>query len=118
MLDTYSGATRVIFIVGDPIARVKAPKFAIAAGGQQGSADPHGFDLVINALPMGMAASDSLPVDVERLAPTAFVGDVGTKPLRPPLIVQAEARGSATMTGMGMFEAVRDCLVDFHRETP
>ena len=25
MLDTYSGATRVIFIVGDPIAQVKAP---------------------------------------------------------------------------------------------
>ena len=25
MLDTYSGATRVIFIVGDPIAQVKSP---------------------------------------------------------------------------------------------
>lgn len=28
MLDTYSGATCVIFIVGDPIAQVKAPAFA------------------------------------------------------------------------------------------
>lgn len=89
-----------------------------AAGAQQGSGDPSGFDLVINASPMGMSESDPLPVDIERLAPTAFVGDVVTNPQRPPLIVQAEARGCATMTGMGMFEAVRDCLVDFYLETP
>jgi shikimate dehydrogenase len=31
MLDTYSGATRVIFIVGDPIAQVKSPAGVTAA---------------------------------------------------------------------------------------
>jgi shikimate dehydrogenase len=31
----------------------------------------------------------------------------------PPLIEAARARGCRTMTGAGMFEAVRDRMVDF-----
>ncbi|VTU31856.1 Shikimate dehydrogenase [Variovorax sp. PBL-H6] len=81
-----------------------------------GSADPSGFDLVVNATPMGMAASDPLPVDVDALDPGTFVGDVVTMPAVPLLIEIARSRGLATMTGMGMFEAVRDCLVDFYLE--
>lgn len=81
-----------------------------------GSADPSGFDLVINATPMGMKASDPLPVDADAIDATAFVGDVVTLPAVPPLIEIARSRGLATMTGMGMFEAVRDCLVDFYLE--
>jgi shikimate dehydrogenase len=83
-----------------------------------GSSDPAGFDLVINASPMGMAAGDPLPVDMARLAPSSFVGDVVTEPAIPPLIEGARQRGCATLTGMGMFEAVRDCLVSFYLESP
>lgn len=83
---------------------------------EAGSADPTGFDLVINATPMGMKASDPLPVQVDRLAPTTFVGDVVTMPPVPPLIEAARARGCGTMTGAGMFEAVRDRLVNFYLE--
>ena len=77
-----------------------------------GSADPTGFDLVVNATPMGMQAGDALPVDVDKLARATFVGDVVTVPEVTPLIAAARARGCATMTGIGMFEAVRDRIVD------
>ena len=81
-----------------------------------GSVDPSGFDLVINATPMGMKASDPLPLQVDRLAPGTFVGDVVTVPAVPPLIEAARARGCSTMTGSGMFEAVRDRIVEFYLE--
>lgn len=82
-----------------------------------GSADPSGHDLVINATPMGMKAGDPLPFDVTTLSPTQFVGDVVTMPAVPPLIAAARERGCRTMTGTGMFEAVRDGIVDFYTET-
>jgi shikimate dehydrogenase len=78
-----------------------------------GSADPTGYDLVINATPMGMRASDPLPIEVDKLVPATFVGDVVTVPEVPPLIAEARARGCETMTGIGMFEAVRDRIVEF-----
>lgn len=79
-----------------------------------GSTDPTDFDLVINATPLGMQADDLLPIDVDRLAASTFVGDVVTMPAVPPLIAAARARGCATMTGIQMFEAVRDRAVDFY----
>ncbi len=75
--------------------------------------DPQGFDLVINATPLGMQPDDPLPVPVERLARTTFVGDVVTRPAVSPLIAAARARGCRTMTGIGMFEAVRDRMVAY-----
>ncbi|MDP4299193.1 shikimate dehydrogenase family protein [Leptothrix discophora] len=79
-----------------------------------GSADPTGYDLVTNATPLGMKPTDPLPVDVSKLAVTTFVSDVVTQPALPPLIEAARARGCATLTGIGMFEAVRDRMVDFY----
>ena len=79
-----------------------------------GSADPRGFDIAINATPMGMRAQDPLPLDVQHLHPGIFVGDVVTLPAVPPLIEAARAAGCRTMTGTGMFEAVRDCIVNFY----
>jgi shikimate dehydrogenase len=81
-----------------------------------GSSDPTGFAVVCNATPMGMKPGDPLPVRVDRLAPSTFVGDVVTMPPVPPLIEAARARGCATMTGAGMFEAVRDRMVTFYLE--
>ena len=41
-----------------------------------GSRDPGGFDIVVNATPLGMSADDPMPLDVARLAPSTFVADV------------------------------------------
>ncbi len=79
-----------------------------------GSADPRGFDLVVNATPMGMRAGDPMPVDIGRLGAATFVSDVVTVPAVPALIAQARAIGCGTMTGTEMFESVRDAIVDFY----
>ena len=81
-----------------------------------GTSDPGGFDLVINASPMGMRADDPLPVDTGRLAASTFVGCVVTMPAVPALIEAARARGCPTMTGAGMFDAVRERIIDFYLE--
>jgi shikimate dehydrogenase len=78
-----------------------------------GSADPTGFDVVINATPVGMQPSDPYPHDVEQLTPNMFVGCVITAPAVTPLIAAARAKGCHTMTGTHMFGRVRDLMVDF-----
>ena len=66
----------------------------------------------------GGSDGDPLPVQCDRLSPDTFVGDVVTAPAVPPFIAAARARGCRTMTGGGMFEAVRDRIVRFYLETP
>ena len=44
-----------------------------------GSNDPAGYNLVVNGTPMGMKEGDPLPVDVARLDPSTFVGEVVMK---------------------------------------
>jgi shikimate dehydrogenase len=78
-----------------------------------GSADPAGFDIVLNATPMGMKATDPLPLDVGRLRAAMFVGCVITAPAVSPLIEVARATGCVTMTGADMFDRVSTLMVDF-----
>ena len=78
-----------------------------------GSADPGGFDIVLNATPVGMKESDPYPLEVEKISPAMFVGCVITAPAVTPLIAAARARGCGTMTGTHMFGRVRDLMVDF-----
>ena len=67
-----------------------------------GSSDPSGFDLVVNASALGMAAGDGLPVDISRLPATAFVAEVVMTPEVTPLLAAARARGCHTQPGMDM----------------
>lgn len=78
-----------------------------------GSADPSGFDLVAHATPAGMKPDDPLPVMVERLSPTTFVGCVITAPVVSPLIAAARQVGCPTSTGADMYAAEQDLIVDF-----
>lgn len=74
---------------------------------RQGSRDPAGFDIVVNATPLGMRAGDPLPIDVEGLSRDSFVGCVVTAPAVSPLIAAARARGCRTSTGLDMTEAAQ-----------
>jgi shikimate dehydrogenase len=78
-----------------------------------GSADPSGFDLVANATPLGMKAGDPYPVDVSQLKPDMFVGCVITSPAVSPLVQAARSRGCPTSTGIEMYNALQDLMVDF-----
>jgi len=68
-----------------------------------GSADPTGFDLVVNATPIGMAPNDPLPVEAERLESAACVADLITRPVVTPLLEAARDRGCNTVSGADMF---------------
>ena len=78
-----------------------------------GSADPTGFDMVLNATPVGMKAGDPYPLDVDKLQPSMFAGCVITMPAITPFIAAARAKGCGTMTGAHMFGRVRDLMVEF-----
>lgn len=66
--------------------------------------DPSGFDIVINATPLGMAAGDPFPVDADRLAPGMAVIDVVTKPDPTAFSLAAQQRGCRTQSGKAMHE--------------
>lgn len=79
-----------------------------------GSADPAGFDLVVNATPLGMKAGDALPFDVDRIGADAFVGEVVMKAEFTPLLIAARAKGCAVQVGTDMlFEMIPAYLAFF-----
>jgi shikimate dehydrogenase len=72
-----------------------------------GSNDPTGFDLVVNATPMGMKAGDPLPMDVSRLSPQAFVGEVVMATEMTAFLQAAQDRGCQVQVGSDMlFEQI------------
>ena len=72
-----------------------------------GSNDPAGSDVVVNATPLGMKDGDPLPMDVTRLAPTTFVGEVVMKKEMTPFLAAAQSRGCAFQVGTDMlFEQI------------
>jgi shikimate dehydrogenase len=72
-----------------------------------GSKDPAGWDLVVNATPLGMEPGDPLPVDVDRLDARTFVGEVVMKAQITPLLAAAQARGCRVQVGTDMlFEQI------------
>ena len=79
-----------------------------------GRHDPEGFDLVVNATPLGMNPGDPLPVDVARLAPGTFVGEVVMKTEMTAFLQAAKARGCRVQVGTDMlFEMIPPYLEFF-----
>ena len=66
------------------------------------SADPAGFDLVVNASPLGLAPGDPLPFDVSRLDRSAEVVDILMKNQPTPLLQACAARGIRAHPGFEM----------------
>ena len=74
---------------------------------QLGVKDPSGYDIVVNATPIGMNDGDPLPMDVNRIAPSSFVGEVVMKQEMTPFLRAAQAKGCAIQIGVDMlFEQI------------
>jgi shikimate dehydrogenase len=74
---------------------------------ETGSKEPDGYDVVVNATPLGMKEGDPLPIDVARIAPTTFVGEVVMKQEMTPLLRAAKAKGCVVQVGTDMlFEQI------------
>lgn len=67
-----------------------------------GCKDPVDHDLVVNATPLGMNEGDPLPMDVSRLSPATFVGEVVLKAQTTPFLAAAQSRGCTTQVGTDM----------------
>ncbi|MEY3778163.1 MAG: shikimate dehydrogenase [Betaproteobacteria bacterium] len=83
-----------------------------------GSNDPEGHDLVVNATPMGMNEGDPLPLDVSRLAPNTFVGEVVMRTEMTAFLQAAQQRGCRVQVGSDMlFEQIPAYLEYFGFKT-
>ena len=72
-----------------------------------GRKDPAGFELLVNATPMGMNEGDPLPVDMARVDPSTFVGEVVMKSEMTAFLKAAQARGCRIQVGSDMlFEQI------------
>jgi len=85
------------------------PKLEIGLG----SNDPAGFDLIVNATPLGMKAGDPLPFDMARVAPTTFVGEVVMKQEITPLLLAARDKGCPFQLGTDMLFEMIPAYLEF-----
>jgi len=89
--------------------RVHYPGVAIG----HASNDPAGYDLVVNATPLGMKAGDPLPFDPARIATTTFVGEVVMKQEITPLLSAARERGCRFVVGTDMLYEMIPAYLEF-----
>jgi shikimate dehydrogenase len=96
--------------------RLKAhyPKLDVPVG----SADASGYDIVVNATPLGMNKDDPLPIDVNRISPSSFVGEVVLSEEITPFLAAVRAKGCSYQVGTDMlFEQIPAYLEFFGFET-
>ena len=78
-----------------------------------GSRDPAGHALVVNGTPLGMKKDDPLPIDVSRLTPEMFVGEVVMKEEITPLLRAAQAKGCRYVVGTDMLFEMIPAYLEF-----
>jgi shikimate dehydrogenase len=69
--------------------------------------------LIVNATPIGMRAGDPLPVDVDRIAPGSYVGDVVLKTEVTPFLQAARDKGCTIQVGTDMLFEMIPAFLDF-----
>ena len=83
-----------------------------------GSNDPEGHELVVNATPLGMNEGDPLPMNVSRIAPETFVGEVVMRQEMTAFLHAAKNRGCKVQLGSDMlFEQIPAYLEYFGFKT-
>ena len=85
------------------------PKLVVKTG----SSDPTGYDLIVNATPLGMKESDPLPFDMSKVSSSTFVGEVVMKQEMTPLLLAAKAKGCAYQLGTDMLYEMIPAYLEF-----
>ena len=85
------------------------PKLTVTTG----SKDPAGFDVVVNATPLGMKAEDPMPMDVSRISPKTFVGEVVMKQEYTPFLRAAKDKGCEVQVGTDMLFEMIPAYLEF-----
>ena len=94
--------------LGDRL-RLHYPELRIATG----SNDPSGYDVVVNATPLGMKEGDPLPIDVAKIATGTFVGEVVMKEEFTPLLRAAMGKGCPVQVGTDMLFEMIPAYLEF-----
>ncbi len=77
------------------------------------TSDPSGFDLIVNASPLGLKDSDPLPIDIAAIPAHAAVCDILMKNQPTPLLRRARARGLVAEPGFDMLIRQTPHYLDF-----
>ncbi|RZL87141.1 MAG: shikimate dehydrogenase [Variovorax sp.] len=82
------------------------------------SSDPAGYDLVVNATPLGLKEGDAVPVDVARMDAHAALFDILLRGQPTPLVRAARARGLNAQAGFEMLIQQMPYYLDYfgHKE--
>ncbi len=80
---------------------------------EAGPARLAGFDLLVNATPLGMEAADPPPVDTGELAPAMLVAEIVMKREITPLLDAARARGCRSVLGHEMLREQMPLYLEF-----
>jgi shikimate dehydrogenase len=91
--------------------RLRAHYPALAV--RTGPPDPQGQDIVVNATPLGMKPGDPMPVDIDRVAASAFVGEVVMKEEYTPLLRAAREKGCRVQVGTDMLFEMIPAYLEF-----
>lgn len=77
-----------------------------------------GFDLVVNATPLGMNLDDPLPIDVAQIEPQMVIAEIVMKREITPMLAAAQARGCRIVLGREMLQEQLALYLDFFGLTP
>lgn len=80
---------------------------------EAGAARLAGFDLVVNATPLGMEVGDPPPVDTGEIAPSMVVAEIVMKHEITPLLAAARARGCRVVLGYEMLQEQVPLYLEF-----
>jgi shikimate dehydrogenase len=75
--------------------------------------DPDGYDIVVNATPLGMREGDPLPMDVERIRPGTFVGEVVMTQEYTPFLRAVKEKGCPVQVGKDMLFEMIPAYLEF-----
>jgi len=89
--------------------RTHFPGVAVSTG----SNDPAGFDLVVNATPLGLHPGEPLPVDASRLESRTFVADVILRTDATDFLLAARERGCRVQPGIDMLFEMIPAYLEF-----
>ncbi len=78
-----------------------------------GPATLAGFELVVNATPLGMEPGDPLPIDVAQITPTMVVAEIVMKREITPMLDAARALGCRIVLGREMLQEQMSLYLDF-----
>jgi shikimate dehydrogenase len=108
VIGLFDATTASAEALGDRL-RLHYPALQVSTG----SNDPTGYDIVVNATPLGMKPGDKLPVDVSKITSDTFVGEVVMKEEFTPLLRAAIEKGCRVQVGTDMLFEMIPAYLEF-----